>query len=375
MPDNLKKAVIKAKIDIKQQSQASNEATIDKMYITFDLLHTVPDINGNGETFDVEATKAKANSIQNGYINIEHDSWFNAGSVLDSKFVDIEESGKIVAEGVLWKSVLGNFGITPDDLKGDEYKISMEVLYSDYYYLVDGEKVEAQGNEHLDEHVGQTFEGDFVARVIEPAEFTGCALTKTAADSGAVIKEAIASITDEVEDGSEANIKDDNEDLEQKNGGADMFKELSFETEEEYNDFVDGLREGYASVDSVLSKFAEVDLEGEDLDSVVESVASIQSDLEDTQAKYESKKEEIELKERKASLEEVGVEVEEEDEKDIVEMSEKAFAMLVDSNKEKKEQMEKGEASEGDKDEDFKFDPNAKVSEEDFNVKDGIDAL
>lgn len=372
------KKIIEAKINIIESSKASKEGTLDKMYINFDLLHTLPDINYNGASFDKESTEAKADTVAEGYINVEHDDWFNVGSVLNAEYVEGENSDKINCDGVLWKSVLENFDITPEDIKNGEYKISMEVLYKDYMYLYGDELVNPDEYSELADHVGQTYQGKQVAMVIKPEEFKGCALVKDPADSEAIINEAVAN---KLTNTSKIINK---KEIEENQGGKDMFKELEFETEEEYNNYLEDIRQGYASVESLLGKFEEMNIDAKDVDALVEGVASIKEDLEETKEEYENFKAEAKLKERKTKLEEAGLELEEDDE-EIAELSDKAFNMILKASK-TKEDKEDVEVEDADKDEeevkeeeaseeDIKFDPNLHVTDDDFDVDSIINAL
>lgn len=134
----------------------------------------------------------------------------------------------------------------------------------------------------------------------------------------------------------ENNIEDDN-DIEDDNfkGGKDMFK--SFETEEDFENFKDELLTGYIKAEDVLDRFEELELDAENLDEIVNEVEEIKNDAEEANEKLNEIKRDNKFKNRKEKLEDVGVEVSEEDKEEILDMSEKALELLVESNKEKME--------------------------------------
>ena len=111
------------------------------------------------------------------------------------------------------------------------------------------------------------------------------------------------------------------------------FKE--FETEEEFNEFKDELLKGYVKAENVLDKFAEVDLDGDDLEEIVDKVKEVKNDAEQSKEELKQMKEDIKFNNRKKKLEDADVEVEDEDREEILNMSDKVFKMLVKSNKEK----------------------------------------
>lgn len=117
------------------------------------------------------------------------------------------------------------------------------------------------------------------------------------------------------------------------------FKE--FETEKKFNDFKNDLKEeilkGYVKAESVLDKFAEVDLDGDDLEEIVDKVKEVKDDANTANEKLNKMKEDIAFDNRKEKLEDVGVKVDTEDKEEILDMSDKVFKMLVKSNKEKLE--------------------------------------
>mgnify|MGYP000267583062 CR=1 FL=1 len=135
-----------------------------------------------------------------------------------------------------------------------------------------------------------------------------------------------------------------------------------FETEEEFKDFKEELLKGYAKIENVVEQFSEVDLEGDDLEDIVSAVAEIKEDLEDKEKEFEDFKEQVKkdktFAKREQKLKEVGVDVSEDDKEDIVDMSKKAFSMLVESNKEKMD-------ATADKNSSSNFDPNLDANTED----------
>ena len=345
----------------------NKQGSYDKMYITFNLLHTLPVVNANGNSFDPKTTETATASVVDGYLNLEHIKSFNIGSVIDAEYKENENGiGFIECVGVIWKSSLEEYGLESQDILDGKFDISMEVAYTDYYFKHGEETVQAEGNEHLENYIGEQFEEKEVVEVIKPLELTGGALTETPADRGAIIKDIMAKV-------ASMNNKDenDNDDDTQTKGGTKMFKE--FETEEEYNTHIEKMREGYAKVEDILNKLPE-DLQAEDLDTVVEEVASLKGELEETQANFEDYKKEILFKERKATLEDLEVEVAEDSKEEIINMSEATFKMLVDSNKAKMESIKESNASVVDNDEDL--DLSVQVdSDSDYDENTAINAL
>lgn len=119
-------------------------------------------------------------------------------------------------------------------------------------------------------------------------------------------------------------------------GGKDMpFK--VFEEEEEFENFKNELLEGYVKAEEVLAKFNDVELEGENIEEIVDKVSKVKEELTEVKNELKEKEMEMEFKDRKEKLEEVGVEVSDKDKEEIVNMSEKTFKLLVKSNKEKME--------------------------------------
>jgi hypothetical protein len=367
----LKTKSLKAKVtNIKTTTASSKEGSYDKMYITFNLLHTLPVVNSKGSTFEPEPTQKAVDTVVDGYLNIEHLQGFNVGSVVEAEYkTNDNDVGYIECLGVVWKSSLKEYQVNPQEILDGKFGISMEVAYTDFYFLHGDEKKLADGNEHLENYIGEEFEDEEVVEVIKPLELKGGALTETPADKGAVIKEVRAKVAnlDKDDDG-------DNDDNTLKGGNQDMFKE--FETEEEYNQHLEDVRQGYAKVEDILSKFPE-DLQGDDVEDVVEEVAGLKSDLKETQASFEEYKKEVLFKERKASLEEVDIEVVEEDKEEIINMSEATFDMLVESNKDKLDQVNESNASTNDDSDEGKLDANIQqsFSNEDVDVDTAVDSL
>jgi len=366
LPDKykLKRAKISAEINVSdvRKGVAKKETTLNnKMYISYNVLHTLPDFNSNGLAYDPERTEETVKTFIDGYINIGHDDWFNVGAIYDSKYISQEQGGKIQADGFLWKNVLRNFDITPQDIIDGKYQISMEVLYKDYYYLVGDEKFDSSKHSELEEFVGQTKEGKPVIRVIFPEEFIGVALTTKPADKDAAIFQAVAKKLESY------NNKIDN----YKHGGAEeveLFKELKFETEEDYNKHVEKLRQGYVMADEILKKFAELDLEAEKLDDLVKVVADVKEELSTVKSEYEDYKQSVAneklLNKRLSELSELNITVAEEKHEEIINMSEATFEILLDTAKasvveDNKEDKETKEAK-------AEFvDPSLQISDED----------
>lgn len=356
----------------KNVASEDDKATKDKMFIYYTLLHTVPDMNKNGVSYDFSRTQEVHDSILNGYINFEHDAILNIGTVIESNFVEEGEGASIENKAVLWKSVLQELGIQVEDITAGRYQMSMEVLYKDYYYMVGDERVEAEGNEYLEDYKGSTYEGKVVKKVLYPHEFTGAALTSNAADNKADIFKAVASK------------------YQNKGGQDDMFKQLEFETEEAYNeyleelkediredmreelaeeikndeDFVTDLREGYVEVAEVVSKFEDLEIaEAESLEDIVGEVKEIADNYKNLQDQV--KKQKV-LNERASELAEFDFDISdlEEDKKEIAEMSDAQFNLL---KKTIKSSFEKAQASmeknKGDKKND-KFDPNLNLEDD-----------
>lgn len=358
----MKRKDLKAKVtNIKTATANDKQGTYDKMYITFNLLHTLPVVNANGNSFDPESTKKAVATVIDGYLNIEHIKGFNVGSVIDAEYKENDNGvGFIECVGVVWKSSLEEYMVEPQEILDGKFNISMEVAYTDYYFKHGEATLEKDGNEHLENYIGEEFEGEDVVEVIKPLELTGGALTETPADKGAIIKDVMAKV-------ASMNNSKTNDDTKTK-GGTQMFKE--FETEESYNAHVEDLRKGYAKIKEVLAKFPE-DLQAENLDGVVEQVATLKGDLETTQASFEEYKKEALFKERKATLEEINVEVGEDAKEEIVNMSKATFKMLVDSNKAKMEEMKESTAST----KEDKLDVSIQMDNEDYDEDLAIDAL
>lgn len=327
----IKKTNVEVTVDIANQAKAMPEPSLLKMYIMFTLLFTFPRFNNNGETYDFEKTKEKTNTVSNGYINYRHDSTINLGSILSSEFVEEGEGGKIECTGVLWKDVLQNFSITPDEIKSGVYKVSMEVLYKDFYYYYDDELLDPMDNYHLEEHVGSQYEGKFVGRVIIPYEFSGCAITPVPADKDAEIQKAIAEnykqnkeVTDNMY--KEFETKEDFENF--KNSLAEEIKSELIEDEE----VVSEIRNGYVSVAEVLDKFKDVELEADNVEGIVKSVSEIKDNLSAVDEEFKEFKKEVAeeklLKKRVAELEKFGYELEDGEKEEIVNMTEDTFCML-----------------------------------------------
>ncbi|MFW6047525.1 MAG: head maturation protease, ClpP-related, partial [Candidatus Woesearchaeota archaeon] len=133
-----------------------------------------------------------------------------------------------------------------------------------------------------------------------------------------------------------------------KGVNSDMpFKE--FKTEDDYNnavvdiknqhrtelledeEFVNELRNGYVKVEDVLAKFE--DLEVDDLDKLVSSVKDIKANYEKVQADFENYKADVEndklFASRKETLENAGIEVNDEEKEDILALTDYAINKMV----------------------------------------------
>ena len=159
-------------------------------------------------------------------------------------------------------------------------------------------------------------------------------------------------------------------------GDESMFK--NFETKEDFNtavsdinktykaelleneDFLNETRKGYISVEEVLNKFTDLDLEGNDLDAIVNSVKSVKETLDTTKIEYEDYQNGILFENRKVQLANYGYEVSDEEKEDIVNMSEKAFSRWTNSLEIASAGNKKDD---NDNDNDDNFDPNAIVTD------------
>lgn len=175
----------------KAQSSRISESP-NKMLISFPLLRTYPIVNANGDSFDFESTKELYDTVDFGYINLEHEQWINVGTVISSNFVEEEGYGTIKCQAVLWKNTLEEYGISQQDIKEKKYQISMEVYFNDYYVMHGDRKINLPDASDYLELKGDTFEGKEVARVIKPSEYSGAALTENAADKSLDIEKAVA---------------------------------------------------------------------------------------------------------------------------------------------------------------------------------------
>lgn len=186
------------------EEKASGDNLLDnKLRISFPLLRTYPVINGNGDALEYERSKELFDTVELGYINLEHDKILNIGTIVDSEFADREDEedyATINCEGVLWKTVLEEHGITADDIKRGKYQISMEVRYKDYYYMIGDERVEPHENSELEMIKGNTVNGKKVAKVIKPEEYAGAALTTNAADKALDIDEVSRAVAKDLQE-------------------------------------------------------------------------------------------------------------------------------------------------------------------------------
>ncbi|MFW6015298.1 MAG: head maturation protease, ClpP-related [bacterium] len=124
-----------------------------------------------------------------------------------------------------------------------------------------------------------------------------------------------------------------------------------FESEEDYNstlnkykvklkedeDFISEVTKGYMKIEDVINKFADVELEGENLEDLVNSVKKIKSDLEEVKNDYDEYKKKIKedklFATRKAKMTNVGIEVKDEDREEIINLSDKAVDMMINAAK------------------------------------------
>jgi len=368
----------KVNIQIKPNFIEKSEAAIDshsnKVKIEFPLLRTVPTINANGDTYDYEATKEKFDTVNFGYINLEHRGWINVGAITSSEFEE-GNIGKIKCEAVLWKSVLDEFDIAVDSIKNGDYQISMEVYFNDYYILHGDERIDRpEADEYVDRR-GSIVDGKKVARVIIPSEYSGAALTENAADKTLDIEKVVASKIDKKTKEIFAKKKEENT-LETEEEENTMFKE--FETEEEFNQFLEAKKAEFEAeyAEKVVANLEDEDVEG--VEDVIEKYKQVQKEY----AEYkEEVAQEKKLNERKADLLENDVDLEslEASEEDILEMSDRSFELMLkgfakaaEKKKEKAEEKEdKEDKEEASKKEDG-FDPTdidldkTEVSDEDI---------
>jgi len=359
---------------IVQQAKSNTDNGTNKMSIEFDLLRTYPKVNNNGDSYDFETAKQVYDTVEFGYINLEHEEWINIGAITASEFIDKDEYGVITCKGVLWKSVLDEFDISTAKIQDGEYQVSMEVYFKDYYVMVGDERYNLPEAEEYVKHRGSTLRGKEVARVIVPMEYSGAALTKNAADKTLDIRKAIAKKYDLT-----------------KGGNDNVFK--TFETEEGYNkfleekkteiasqlkedeDFISEITEDYMKVDKVIAKFEEAGIEDvQELDDVITKFNEVKEEFEDYKKEIAAQKK---LNERKATLVENDIDIEklEASDEDIVEMGDKAFEMLVKASVQASEKAQEKKVNA--KDDDKKgFDPtNINDGNEDTKTKDIINAL
>lgn len=175
------------KVNADKTGTVPNQAGIE-----FSLLRTYPVVNSNGDSYDYERTKRVFNSVDFGYINLEHNNWINVGTIVNSDFVDDGEAGRIDCSGILWKSALDEFDIDLDDIRNGRYQISMEVLFNDYYIMHGDERIDPPEAEEYVDLRGQVVDGREVSRVVVPLEYSGAALTEIAADPQMSVNKVIA---------------------------------------------------------------------------------------------------------------------------------------------------------------------------------------
>lgn len=375
------KVNIKIKPDFVEKSEAAIDSHSNKVKIEFPLLRTAPTINANGDTYDYAATKEKFDTVNFGYINLEHRGWINVGAITSSEFEE-GNIGRIKCEAVLWKSVLDEFDISVDAIKNGDYKISMEVYFNDYYVLHGDEKIERPEAEEYVDRRGSIVDGKKVARVIIPSEYSGAALTENAADKTLDIEKVIASKLENDEEFKQkresAKDKKD-EDLENNKDTEEatnnMFKE--FETDEEFNTFLEEQKKEFEAeyAEKVVANLEDEDVEG--IEDVIKKYKEVQKEY----AEYkEAVAQEKKLNERKADLLEmdIGLETLEASEEDILEMSDKSFELMLKGfaqaskkaeekeDEEEKEQKEEASNKEGFDPTDIDLDKEDEMSDKDM---------
>ncbi|MFW6029200.1 MAG: hypothetical protein ACOCRO_02980 [Halanaerobiales bacterium] len=124
------------------------------------------------------------------------------------------------------------------------------------------------------------------------------------------------------------NTNDNNSEGSNDNMG-DIFKKLEFETEEEYQEFLDEQRDGFVKAEKVVAQLNDIGLEGSNLEEVGDSIKQLKDDLR------EAKADKV-FQQRKQKLANVGVEVEEEDKEDIVSLTDSQFKLMVKAQKQTK---------------------------------------
>ena len=345
-----------------------NREDDNKIFFSGTLAHAKPEeledyplANKNGEGFLSTSDTAPdfvdnpiglreaVSTVVDSALNLIHREDLQVGHIKEATYVkeDENEAAHIDFIGVLQRDTLKSYGVNKSEVEDGQYDLSMECYYDRYYYI-HGEEVVDPNEQDLEEYVGGTYQNLGVVKIITNPEFSAAALIPSGgqADEDAIIK-AVAS-----------KYEDDN-----NQGGEDMFKELEFKTEEEFNQFIEEKRKGYAKVEDVLGQFEELDLEGDSLEDVTKSVADIKDELEEKEKEFSEYKEQVEkdkaFAERKMKLEKVGVEVDEEDKEDIVAMTDKAFALMVESNKSKIEASNKDNDEKNKGEANLDFDPNS----------------
>lgn len=147
-------------------------------------------------------------------------------------------------------------------------------------------------------------------------------------------------------------------------GGNEMENYKVFETEAKFDEFKNSLTTGYVKADEVLAKFNDIDLEGEDLDSIVNVVKELKNDLNNSKAELEKMKEDKRFSEIKATLEDAGIEVKDEEKEDILALTDYAINKMVASAKVKNDNEEEP------------FDPNFKLdNSENSDIKNVVSSI
>ncbi|MGM0409467.1 MAG: head maturation protease, ClpP-related [Bacillota bacterium] len=164
------------------------------------------------------------------------------------------------------------------------------------------------------------------------------------------------------ESSKQSTPQDDNEtkEKETENKGSDMMSYKNFETEEEFQNFLDEKRKGYIKFEDIVDNF---DFEVESVKDISDKIKGLENELENKKEELNEIKNDKLFNERKTELAKYDVEVtKEEDYEDILDYSDKQFEKWVDSLKKVTEKMEEKEnknfkRNQGD------FDPNAFIDD------------
>lgn len=145
------------------------------------------------------------------------------------------------------------------------------------------------------------------------------------------------------------------------------FKNSYKEELKENEEFINSIRNGYISIENIIDEFKNLKVEGEDLEDIKNSVKELKGNYEKEKEKFENYKKEVKeeklFNSRKSKMVNAGLEVKEEDKEEIINMSEKAFDMVIKAAKLNKK-------NDNDNDIDNNFDPNFSVIDEDLDNED-----